>query len=74
MPSTSGYPLFHAPKVNISQLSRLARSASLSAASLLVANLVSMGDPRTGISTETDLAQMAEQFPGDDRMIRSELR
>jgi len=49
--------------VSISQLSRLARSAIFNGANLVVGNLMSIGDRWTGISTETDLAEMAQQFP-----------
>jgi bifunctional enzyme Fae/Hps len=39
-----------------------ARSAIFNGANIVVANLVKPGDPWTGISTETDVAEMAQQF------------
>lgn len=39
-----------------------ARSAIFNGANIVVANLVRPGDPWRGISTETDVAQMAQQF------------
>lgn len=39
-----------------------ARSAIFNGANIVVANLVKPGDPWTGISTETDMAEMAQQF------------
>ncbi|MGB3906296.1 MAG: orotidine 5'-phosphate decarboxylase / HUMPS family protein [Anaerolineae bacterium] len=39
-----------------------ARSAIFNGANIVVANLVRPGDPWRGISTETDVAQMARQF------------
>ena len=41
---------------------RQARSAIFNGANIVVANLVDPDDPWTGISTETDVAEMAEQF------------
>jgi len=41
---------------------REARSAIFNGANIVVANLVDPDDPWTGISTETDVAEMAEQF------------
>jgi 3-keto-L-gulonate-6-phosphate decarboxylase len=39
-----------------------ARSAIFNGANIVVANLVTPGDPWTGISTESDVAEMARQF------------
>ncbi len=39
-----------------------ARSAIFNGANIVVANLVKPGDPWTGISTETDVAEMAQRF------------
>jgi hypothetical protein len=39
-----------------------ARSAIFNGANIVVANLVRPDDPWTGISTETDVAEMAQQF------------
>jgi 3-keto-L-gulonate-6-phosphate decarboxylase len=39
-----------------------ARSAIFNGANIVVANLVKPGDPWTGISIETDVARMAQQF------------
>jgi len=39
-----------------------ARSAIFNGANIVVANLVRPGDPWTGISTESDVAEMAQQF------------
>ena len=39
-----------------------ARSAIFNGANIVVANLVRPDDPWTGISTESDVAEMAQQF------------
>jgi len=39
-----------------------ARSAIFNGANIVVANLVRPGDPWTGISTDTDVAEMAQEF------------
>jgi 3-keto-L-gulonate-6-phosphate decarboxylase len=39
-----------------------ARSAIFNGANIVVANLVHPADPWTGISTESDVAEMAQQF------------
>jgi hypothetical protein len=48
------------PIVELARQSR--RSAIFNGANIVVANLVRPGDPWTGISTDTDVAAMAQEF------------